>query len=476
MDFPTAVVVSPDGTSVYVTSQFDDAVVRFGRDTGTGAVSYQGCITGEEETGPSGTDVCTAIGSASSFGTDSGLDNPLSLAMSSDSEFVYVAAATDDAVAIFDRDTSTGNLSYLGCATGELESGTGGGSDACGLFSSATSNGTDSGIDNPFALIVGPGGINFYVVSHDDDAMVTLERDPGSGLIVAFSACITGETESGAAGSGACTAVPSATSFGSESGLDQLYSLAASSDGNSVYAVSQGDDGVVSFGRDATGFLSYKGCISGEEDSGPMGTGACTLIPSATGGGGNSGLDKPRSLAVDGNSLYAGAPQDDSISRFGREIPATPVEPTPPGTVVTCFGISVDGKNESGTNKKDKLNGTGSSDQLKGQGGNDKVSGKGAADCLFGNADKDSLKGQAGDDVVRGGSGNDNISGGAGDDTMRAQDGDDKVKGGAGDDFIKAQARGIDDVRCGGGDDEVVGDRKDTISSSCEKVKIVNSN
>ena len=41
---------------------------------------YQGCLTGETQTGPTGTAACGQIGSATSNGTNSGLDNPQSLA------------------------------------------------------------------------------------------------------------------------------------------------------------------------------------------------------------------------------------------------------------------------------------------------------------------------------------------------------------------------------------------------------------
>ena len=476
LDFLTSVAVSPDGTSVYVSSEGDDAIARFSRNTSTGALGYQGCVTGESDgAGGGGTDVCTEIPDASPGGGQSGLDAPTSLVVSPDSEFVYATSLLDDAVVRFDRDTAGGAIAFQSCTTGETESVTSG---ACTGIPSATSFGADSGLDFPLAIALGPGGSSLYAVAHDDDALARFTRDIGTGALT-YQSCITGRTESGPTpGTGACSAIPSKTVGGDQSGLDQLYSLATSADGRSVYAVSQGDDGVVRFARDAaTGAVTYQGCTSGEQDSGPSpGTGACALIPSATGGGGQSGLDKPRSLAVssDNKNLYAGSPADDAVSRFGREQVSGVTPPTPPPDYKeTCFGITVDGKTATGGNGNDTLDGTKQSDLLRGAGGNDKIRGDDAADCLFGNAGKDKVSGEDGDDVIRGGSGDDNLSGGKDDDTIRAQDGNDKAKGGAGDDFIKAQGRGSDEVNCGGGDDRVIGDVKDKIAASCERVKLV---
>ena len=71
----------------------------------------------------------------------------------------------------------------------------------------------------------------------------------------------------------------------------------------------------------STGDLAYQGCISGNTATGPAGSSACALIPSATAGGDNSGLDGVSGLAVspDATSLYAGTDLDDSVARFARD-------------------------------------------------------------------------------------------------------------------------------------------------------------
>jgi hypothetical protein len=49
-----SVAASADGKSLYAVSANDDAVARFDRNPSTGDFTYQGCITGETETGPGG--------------------------------------------------------------------------------------------------------------------------------------------------------------------------------------------------------------------------------------------------------------------------------------------------------------------------------------------------------------------------------------------------------------------------------------
>jgi uncharacterized repeat protein (TIGR01451 family) len=138
--------------------------------------------------------------------------------------------------------------------------------------------------------------------------------------------------------------------------------------------------------------------------------------------------------------------------------------------------ITIDGDDLKGTNGNNTLKGTKKSDRLRGLGGNDKLNGKKDADCILGAEGNDKIVGDDGDDVIRAGGDNDTVSAGDGDDNVRAQNGEDKINGGAGNDFLKAQAKGSDVVKCGPGNDRVIGDEKDKIAGDCEKVKIVNPN
>src|SRR5439155_25818790 len=145
LDGPRELALSSDGTSLYAASTGDDAIARFERDTTTGALTYKGCITGRTETGPAGSGACTAIPSANSRGSNSGLDAPQALALSADGRSLYAAAERDDAVARFRRNTTTGALAYKGCVTGDTQSGPGG-SGACAQIASAALRGSNSGL------------------------------------------------------------------------------------------------------------------------------------------------------------------------------------------------------------------------------------------------------------------------------------------------------------------------------------------
>jgi hypothetical protein len=87
-----------------VASPADDAIARFTRDPASGALAYVECLTGEFESSQPGTGACGSLGSATSFGTDSGVDNPQAFTMSADGRSLYVASGNDAAVGRFDRE------------------------------------------------------------------------------------------------------------------------------------------------------------------------------------------------------------------------------------------------------------------------------------------------------------------------------------------------------------------------------------
>ena len=87
---------------------------------------------------------------------------------------------------------------------------------ACTEIDAASANGTDSGLDGVRAVAVSPDGKSLYAVAPEDDAVAVFDRDPATGILT-YQGCLTGETQSGNA---ACTAIPSATDNGIDSGLD----------------------------------------------------------------------------------------------------------------------------------------------------------------------------------------------------------------------------------------------------------------
>jgi 6-phosphogluconolactonase (cycloisomerase 2 family) len=326
-----SVTLSPDGEWLYTVSQQDDAVTRFRRDPASGALTYDGCTSGETQSGPAGSGACAAIPSATPFGLDSGLAELKSVAVSADGASLYAVSFNDSAVASFKRNPTTGRLTYKGCISGDSRIGPAG-TGACEVVPSATKYGLDSGLALLSSVAVSTDGRSVYTAgggvftADEDDQVARFRRNPTSGRLT-YQDCLTGETESGPGGSGACEVIPSAASTGEDSGLDGLTSLALSPDGQSLYAAARFDDAVSRFKRNPTnGRLTYQKCLTGEKGSGPRGSGACAAITSANNDGKNSGLDSLSSVALspDGESLYATAASDAAVARFDREMPSPP--------------------------------------------------------------------------------------------------------------------------------------------------------
>ena len=148
-------------------------------------------------------------------------------------------------------------------------------------------------------------------------AIIVLALSAGSAAAapgdLTYQGCITGQTESGSAGSGACDEIANATSSGTGSGLNWVESVTVSPDGRSLYAaLGQTAHGVARFDRDpATGTLTYQGCFTGD-----LSITACTPTPDATADGNNSGLEAIESVAVspDGRVRLP----DEPVRRRGR--------------------------------------------------------------------------------------------------------------------------------------------------------------
>ena len=155
--------------------------------------------------------------------------------MSADGKSVYATSYDDDAVARFDR-SPAGDLSYQGCISGNTAA------SSCTQIPGASSGGTSSGLDRLFWMAASADGKSVYTASFYDDAVARFDRSPAGDL--SYQGCISGDTAAGS-----CTQIPSASSGGTNSGLDLLRSVTTSADGKSVYAASQGDDAVAGIGR-----------------------------------------------------------------------------------------------------------------------------------------------------------------------------------------------------------------------------------
>jgi DNA-binding beta-propeller fold protein YncE len=269
---PDVVVVSPDGSNVYVGSFFGNAVAIFDRDHASGALTQPGSSTGCIAEAISGCTLGLALGA------------PEGMAISGDGANVYVATALSNAVVVLARDQSTGTLTQAtngsgciansalsGCTTGVQLSGAnavafnpGGDVYVTSLFSdSVTSFGRSSAggltqkkgtfgclvylratgcsfgraLVAPEGLAVSPDGANVYVAAFGTGAIDVLERSKKSGTVNQLP---------GPAGCLAPHSVPGCTRGRALRGAS---SIALSPDGRYLYSTSFGSNAVDIFRR-----------------------------------------------------------------------------------------------------------------------------------------------------------------------------------------------------------------------------------
>src|SRR3989442_1464249 len=140
----SAVAVSPDGLHVYAAGTQDDSVAVFSRDGTSGALFF---VERERD----------------SVDGVSGLAGVNAVAVSPDGTNVYAAGGTDDAVAVFSRDSATGALIFV-----ELER--------------QATNGVD-GLDGVDAVAVSPDGTHVYTAASNANAVAVFDRDPDTGSL-----------------------------------------------------------------------------------------------------------------------------------------------------------------------------------------------------------------------------------------------------------------------------------------------------
>ena len=151
---PGGLAVSPDGANVYQSATVSSSLLIFDRGA-TGEVTQKagtaGCVS---DTGSSG--ACQ----------EGALVNPGDAAVSPDGENVYVTSL--DAIAVFDRDTSTGALTQQSGGAGYV---------SCG----------DVGCE-PLSVVVSPDGKSVYATSFGNlpghvSAILIFDRDPSTGAL-----------------------------------------------------------------------------------------------------------------------------------------------------------------------------------------------------------------------------------------------------------------------------------------------------
>jgi 6-phosphogluconolactonase (cycloisomerase 2 family) len=207
LDAASNVAVSADNKSVYVAARGDDAIVRFDRDTTTGALTPQGCIADDNDT--------------AGCGGAQGLSEARGVALSADGSSVYVAGRSDSAIATFARDSATGALTPQGCVTDV-------GGRACGTT-------TTQGLFAAASVAVSADGESVYAAATKDNAIVSFARDLASGALTP-QGCIGDVDDDAGCGAG-------------ERGTTGAIDLAVSADGKSVYVTGGADDAIARLDR-----------------------------------------------------------------------------------------------------------------------------------------------------------------------------------------------------------------------------------
>ncbi len=266
----SAVAVSPDGATVYVTGRDDDAVAVFARDGDDGTLSPLQVVRNADAPGLGGP-AALAFDSAGRFlsvagGRDgtiavleraddgtlawvmrirqgydgvplSSLDGIRSLAIVPDGTALYAVAQDAAAVSVFSRDQETGRLTWVQTVM-EGDSQSGGLPEVTGL-----------GLVQSVA--VSPDGRLVATAALASDAVDLFRRDLETGELTLIQTVVDGT--------------------GSVDGLDGASDVVFSADGSDLYAVGRNDDAVVVAKRDWTSDTFAVLGVLGSTDAGPAG-------------------------------------------------------------------------------------------------------------------------------------------------------------------------------------------------------------
>jgi DNA-binding beta-propeller fold protein YncE len=280
LDGADGIAVAPDGRHVYVASATSGAIAAFARDLDSGALAQlagaAACINSDGSSG------CT---------DGTALSGTRSVAVGADGRTVYAAANLSNAVAVFDRDLSTGALTQKVGLDGCISESGGACADGVALMA-------------PQAIAVAPDGRSAYVASILSDAVAVFDIDLETGELTqkaGTDACVSEDGTGGLCADGVA--------------LDGVQSLAISPDGRHLYAGSSIDDSIAVFDRDlASGTLAQKagldGCVS---DTGSGG--ACADVEALNN---VSGLE----VSPDGQALHVAA-FSSGVTSLDRETDGT---------------------------------------------------------------------------------------------------------------------------------------------------------
>lgn len=275
LDGADVVVVSPDGANVYVGAFNGSAIAAFARDESTGALVQPpgptGCVTNVPDPG-------CANGLA--LGAIEGL------AISADGGNVYAAAAAGNALAVLDRDPSTGALTQA--------------TDGSGCITEKETTGCTTGreLSGANAVAVSPDDETVYVTSLFSNSVTSFARTPDTGELAQLE------------GTAGCLVYLVAIGCSLGQALDAPEGLTLSPDGKSLYATAFTSGAVDVFDRDSgSGAIAQKPLKAG-----------CVAIRKQRNCARGRRLAGVSSAAVspDGKNLYATAFGSDAVGVFER--------------------------------------------------------------------------------------------------------------------------------------------------------------
>ena len=238
-----ALAVSADGANLYGAGESEGALAVFRREAGTGTLT-------QLEVQRDGVGSVTGIARVSD------------VAVSPDGASVYTASTTDDAVAVFQRNTTTGKLLWL-----EVQK-----EGVSGV----------NGLDFARAVVVSPDGHNVYAAGQKAGSVVVFKRNGLTGTLT-YAQTLTDGVDG-------------------VDGLAGVDALAISPDGKHLYAAGMADNAVAVFRRGAEGKLAFAETLRDEKDNPQFG-----IV-------GTSGL----AVSPDGKQVYVTGQGDDALAVFSR--------------------------------------------------------------------------------------------------------------------------------------------------------------
>ena len=185
----SSVVISQDSAHLYVGAFVDDAITHFHRTTLDPVYEYVSEVV--DDTG----------------GVD-GIDGLSSLALSPDGAYLYATGQVDDALAVFERNQTSGALSFL----------------------TTYRDGSDgiAGIRGASSVLVNSAGDRVMVAGRDDNSVALFRRDQTTGELVFIDLLIDG--------------------VDGADGLSGVISLALSSDGEDLFVAGHDEDAIARVG------------------------------------------------------------------------------------------------------------------------------------------------------------------------------------------------------------------------------------